>query len=439
MNKLICCSIVLAGVSAFADPSIKPASVKLSQAPNRLVTIEYEVQNEPAIVTVDILTNGVSIGAENFVAGLSGAANRLVAVGKHRVTWRPDRTWEGHVFEHAEVKASVTAWATNQPPDYMAVDLVAADKVFFYTSTNALPKPLSDDSWRRDWLLLRKIPAANVAWRMGAASTQPGSVGSGIDYSANEIPHYVTLTEDYFLGVFEATYAQCVNIGTVSSAGHGSDTAKYRAQDAGDLIAAVDCKMADLRGNWQALQPITDGSFFGKLRAKASGKILFDLPTDAQWEFACRAGQGTGLYSGEEISEDNRYKDNSLEVRLDRLGWYSQNSELEIASANVRTPHRVGEKDPNGYGLYDMLGNAGEMCRDWFSSGASYSDGSDEIDPLQETAGSHLLRGGSFAATARQCRCAYREACGTGGTLSAGFRVYCPVNMGEMVPFPPVQ
>ncbi len=112
-----------------------------------------------------------------------------------------------------------------------------------------------------------------------------------------------------------------------------------------------------------------------------AGRGELGIPTEAQWEFACRAGT-TGLLSG----------------KLDDVAWYDQNSD--------RRTHRVGTKEPNAFGIYDMHGNVWEWCRDYYSE--HYSSGP-VIDPTGPAAGTgRVYRGGSWGSSPSGCRSAYR-------------------------------
>ena len=113
----------------------------------------------------------------------------------------------------------------------------------------------------------------------------------------------------------------------------------------------------------------------------------FRLPTEAEWEYACRAGT-TGVYN--------------IDCPLDRLGWYRGNSK--------KRTHEVCGKNSNAWGLYDMHGNVWEWCADWY---AEYSDG-DAIDPTGPDSGEieeeeRVLRGGSWGTRADRCRSACRN------------------------------
>ncbi len=125
--------------------------------------------------------------------------------------------------------------------------------------------------------------------------------------------------------------------------------------------------------------------FIAKLNSLgiAPAGLKFRLPTEAEWEYACRAG-ASGPYAGSS---------------LDSMGWYKDNSGYNN--------HEVGKKAPNAWGLYDMHGNVWEWCSDWFAS-ATY-DAASQTDPTGPASGSdRVLRGGSCYSSAKYCRSADR-------------------------------
>lgn len=140
--------------------------------------------------------------------------------------------------------------------------------------------------------------------------------------------------------------------------------------------------------------------------------VDFDLPTSAQWEYACRAGTTTLLYSGEAMVDANVYK----------LGWIYGNSSKGTQN------HPVGQKIPNGWGLYDMLGNNREWCLDWYH-GTPSSD--DVVDPMgPETGSDRVLRGGDYSMVTKDFRPSASYFIGDIENRNAdqtGFRVACPV------------
>ena len=125
--------------------------------------------------------------------------------------------------------------------------------------------------------------------------------------------------------------------------------------------------------------------FCKKLSQKESK--TYRLPTDAEWEYACRAGSNTRFSFGDSDS------------MLGDYAWYSSNSDSKT--------HPVGQKRPNSFSLYDMHGNVYEWCQDWY--GDSYYSNSPEVDRQGPSSGDYrVLRGGSRYDAPRFCRSATR-------------------------------
>jgi formylglycine-generating enzyme required for sulfatase activity len=132
-------------------------------------------------------------------------------------------------------------------------------------------------------------------------------------------------------------------------------------------------------------------------------KSGFRLPTEAEWEYACRAGTTTNYYTG------------NLESDLTRAGWYSSNSSGKT--------HLVGRKTPNAWGLYDMHGNVYERVADWYD--AAYYRKAENVDPRGPASGTQrVARGGSWDHDLGGVRCAVRVAIPAEGQADdLGFRV----------------
>jgi formylglycine-generating enzyme required for sulfatase activity len=140
-----------------------------------------------------------------------------------------------------------------------------------------------------------------------------------------------------------------------------------------------------------------DAQGFCRRLSQKDGRT-YRLPTEAEWEYACRGGT-TGPYAGD----------------LEAMAWHRENS-------GDRT-HRVGQKRPNAFGVYDMHGNVFEWCQNWHGDYAS----SPEVDPQGPAGGSYrVLRGGSWGTDPRLCRSAVRVgSTPDGGNSEVGFRVVC--------------
>ena len=197
-----------------------------------------------------------------------------------------------------------------------------------------------------------------------------------------ETQHEVTLTQGYWLGKYEVTQAQYETImGTNPSKWKGADlpVESVSWEDATNFCAkltAIERKIGRLPRGYE-----------------------YTLPTEAQWEYACRAGTTTALNSGKNLT------DREVCPNVDELGWYEHNSD--------QTTHSVGQKLPNAWGLYDMPGNVYEWCLDycdWIDWTAiitdTYIDGIK--DPLCKTGSYRIMRGGSYNHAALSCRSAIR-------------------------------
>jgi formylglycine-generating enzyme required for sulfatase activity len=176
-----------------------------------------------------------------------------------------------------------------------------------------------------------------------------------------EKQHKVTITQPFYLAKFELTQAQ------------------YEKIVASNPSTNKDPKLPVSNICW------ADADIYCQ-KASEKTKRTICLPTEAQWEYACRAGTNTAYYTGDD------------EAALDKAGWYGKNSE--------RRPHVGGEKAPNSFGLFDMIGNVRELVSDFYED----YDGKDTVDPMgPATAEKHISRGGAYAALFTEiCRCASR-------------------------------
>lgn len=174
-----------------------------------------------------------------------------------------------------------------------------------------------------------------------------------------------TLTRDFYMGVFEVTQKQYELVtGTKPASDRG----------VGDVYPVYKVSYDDVRGDsagagWPSSSAVDNMSFLGKLRARTG--LPFDLPTDAQWEYACRAGTTESCY----------WEGSSETVKT--CTWNAYNSYGNI--------HPVGEKAANALGLYDIFGNVSEWCLDWYG-GRTY--GKDPKGPLEGR--KRIIRGGSY-------------------------------------------
>ena len=395
---------LLGTLGVFAAPTATITSA-VQDADTRVVTVNYTL-SEAAIVTLDVLTNGVSIGAGN-IKSVWGDANKKLAAGNHTLMWLPLDDWPVNLGSDG-CQIAVTLWSLENPPPYMVVMLGMASNVNFYAAAEAVPCGVVSDLSRRYQMVFSKIPAVGVRWQMGQSTP--------VRAEDKEVAHYVTLTNDYYMGVFPVTFEQRNMMATASQ----SESKGPRPDNT--------TSYEQLRGVTSGHDWPNDGhnvaadSLIGQFRTQ-SGLEGLDLPTEAEWEFACRAGATTKWFFGDSDSV------------FDDYGWgkvsdYTKHGGKYYGSNNMQVP---GLLLPNTYGLYDMHGNVWEWCLDWYSEDYAVA-GSDVTAPTGPNSGSaRICRGGSFAHYPYQASAGFHATGATSAPGSSyytiGFRLCCPVNM----------
>jgi len=209
-----------------------------------------------------------------------------------------------------------------------------------------------------------------------------GSPDSDSEADSREKPqHRVQITKPFYLGVYEVTQAQYQKV-------VGSNPSTFK----GESLPVENVSWDDAVGFCKRLSEVAEERSAGR---------TYRLPTEAEWEYVCRAGS-TSKYS---------FGDSEAELRMH--AWYEQNSDEKT--------HPVGEKQANAWGLYDMQGNVWEWCQDCY--------GSYEAGPATDSSGPgsasyRVLRGGFWGNFGRICRSAFRRRLIPGDRIqSDGFRV----------------
>ena len=193
--------------------------------------------------------------------------------------------------------------------------------------------------------------------------------------------HEVTISKPFYMGIYEVTQAQWKALmGTEpwkAERALGYMRLQPRPQGFDDYpVAFVD--------SYDAIE-------FCRKLSKKTGRTV-SLPTEAQWEYACRAGTTTTFYFGDDLS------------KLIDYGWYGGKG----AGQKEDYAHRVGQLKPNPWGLYDMHGNVWEFCRDWYDK--DYYSRSPSVDPVNtKEIKNWCLRSGSFHSVPTVSRSAQRN------------------------------
>lgn len=344
-------ALALAGAAYASVPQITDFSVTQGDS-SRKVTIDYRITGEPAVVTVDVLTNGTSIGYANL-RGFVGDIYYVRPVSpegtSYQITWRPDKYWpEGGEIKDGSVSFKLTAWSTNAPPEWLVADLRMSKTVYFYPDPELFPAgpELTNNVYKTDYLIMRKIPAAGKTFVMG----QLGSTHSS--YAQRT----VSFSKDFYISIFAMTAGQYHRVVSKVIADDFANDESRRLPGVNVTKAACDNMAAAL------VQRFAD-----------SFSPNFNLPSSAEWEFACRAG----TVGGRPFPDDKMYE----------YVWYTVNSGGKLKE--------VGLKKPNAWLLYDMIGNVNEFTRDVYKALTPSSE--PILDPESTGTGSTwVFHGGAF-------------------------------------------
>ena len=423
MKTILCVVTSALATMLVASDTPEVSNVVMSQAATgRKVTITYDLGNAPdgAVVTLDIETNktGTATNVDSDWVSIGGAAVcnaqgdvwTKVSQGSHTITWRPDLSWEGHkvALANGGARAVVTAWTLDNTPDYMVVDISAAaqqNTQKYYPSVDFIPGGLlGRPEYRTTAIVMRKIMAKDVTWTMGSTTLETAR------NTASEATHPVTLTNNYYIGVFEVTQAQWELIQPNRTAPSYFNNAADRAMRPVEQVCYNEIRNnsgtstgGDSTYNWPA-DP-NPSSFLGRLRTKTG--IDFELPSDAQWEFAARAGNGDTKW-GDGSGITNADEDENLQrVARCRMtgGWVGGTSEPDQSCGATNGTAIVGSYAPNSWGIYDMHGNVWEWCLDWFADNISGLNGAVNT----ASTGTRVNRGGTYGNVAGSCRPARRR------------------------------
>ncbi|MXV85063.1 formylglycine-generating enzyme family protein, partial [Candidatus Poribacteria bacterium] len=213
--------------------------------------------------------------------------------------------------------------------------------------------------------------ATGTFW-MGSPSSEAGG-------RSDEALHEVEISSGFWLGRYEVTQGQWEAV---------MGTRPWSGRD----HVVSDLSHPAVSISWNAVQ-----RFIGRLN-DAAGDSLYRLPSEAEWEYACRAGSRTRWSFGDDESVLGDY------------AWYWDNA----WDVGEEYAHAVGTKWPNAWGLYDMHGNVYEWVQDWY--GSDYYDVSPRVDPRGPSSGSlRVGRGGSFVDGASDLRSADRSGFSPGG------------------------
>lgn len=340
LNTLLVLCFSFAG---FAAPEVKDVTARQRYPWNGLVDIDYTItgsDTEDTAIAVQVTDTdtGKVYTPTNFLEAPPTVA------GRHRITWSTEADGLNLIASNVTVTVSLlkydAAAITNDL--FYVIDLSGGPDATRWpvSCLAAVPKGGWTDEYKTTKLVLRRI--------------EKGSI-SGINGEISDAVSSITIDKPYYIGVFEVTSAQFM----LMTGGNGMSSPYLK----NDARPQEGISYDTLRGTSAgALYPdstaVDATSVIGILRAK-TGLTTLDLPTEAQWEYACRAGTTSDYNNG-----------GSTEADLATLGRYSGNGNDGRGgfSGGVTT---VGSYAPNRWGLYDMHGNVREWCLEWYFQGRS--------------------------------------------------------------------
>ena len=394
------------------SPVVSVSDIKCTQRTpwNGKVDIDYTVTCDKDDADIWVYPVGFDKDTNTTMAprALEGdGVNAPVKAGTHRMTWTVTDDYPN--FNSTAFTVKMTAIVGAAP--YMVVDLSGGVDAISYPVSylSSVPAGGWGDEYKTTKLVLRLVPSGSF-W-MGSPSDE-------WTRNDDETLHGVVLTKPFYIGVFECTQKQYELVMG------GNPSSRKGMKRPVEQVSYNHIRGAVNGAGWPTHNQVDADSFMGRLRSKAN--MLFDLPTEAQWEYACRAGTSTSLNSGknydwgENCNEVARWARNSKnsgsDYKYDGKGGYTQTA-------------IVGCYRENAWGLYDMHGNVDELCRDFYNRGLSAKG---VVDPFGANSSRdyssdsyRVCRGGNFDAHS-ELRSAYRGKVRPSTTYSTvGFRVYC--------------
>ena len=342
---------------------------ELNDEPSKKMMLELTAQRDTSdkvkALEEEIQTALAAGGEANYQKALELAAQMEPLDTKAAGKWR-NKAKETKLTKTAQDAANAKDWAKAREDATEAFALNADNAVAAEIMATAEANlPVTDGMLYLSGVPLKMIKVHAGSFLMGSPNDElgrddPSSFFKGTIWEDPEKQHRVTLTQDYWLGETEVTQEQ--------------------------WKAVMENNRSRNKGNQNPVENVSRSDamdFCNKLNEKYSGKLpagyKFSLPSEAQWEYACRAGTTTSLNSGKNITTIEK---GAACSNLDEVGWYCQNTD---------STQPVGKKKPNAWGFYDMHGNVNEWCSDLKKSGSNVYA---------------INRGGSYKSSPLYCRSA---------------------------------
>ena len=384
---------------------------------NGLVDIDYTITyDNGATLDIDdnlevmLVDHDVTPAVTNHAFTFLQAPLPMTA-GSHRITWDANADGVTSRIDKAQFVMKIRHYSEV----YMVIDVSGGSSTNCYPVdflNGAPPNGFTDPEYKGNKIVLRRIhPGSYMAG-------SPDNEANRTATAAREKQHRVALSQPFYIGIYEITQKQYKNV-------TGGDPSEYK----GDYRPVEKVSYNTIRGgNWPTTAAPGANTFMDMLIQKCKSKDSsgnytvsvegFDLPTEFQWEYACRAGTTGALNTTNEYA--NTTAEQEAQLRL--LGRYT-NNQTDGKGGYDANHTNVGSYQPNQWGLYDMHGNVWEWCRDWYQEDATALK--QFTDPKGAASGSYrVLRGGCWSSTVGNCRSAVRNRAATSyADAGSGFRL----------------
>ena len=371
MKAKILMAIMLAAYSWGQAATVSDVTARQRYPWNGMVDIDYTItgaDTEDTAIAVQVTDTdtGTVYTPTNFLEVPPTVA------GRHRITWSTEADGLNLIASNVTVTVSLVKYdAWNSKKRFLVIDLSGGSDAERWPVSylDAVPEGGWTDEYKTTKLVLRRIERGTIE-----------GINSPLGLS-------ITIDKPYYVGVFEVTSAQHEQM----TGGEGGDGRPVRE------VSYDELRGAERGALYPSLTTVDETSVIGILRAK-TGLATLDLPTEKQWEYACRAGTTSAYNNGGSTKED-----------LKTLGRYDSNgNDGRGGFSGVTT---VGSYAPNRWGLYDMHGNVSEWC----------------LDRYNQERTDRVARGGSYRDFSIHCRSGYRGNLykSSGGYDYNGFRLSC--------------
>lgn len=400
--------VAICASCAWGTPSITQVNVRQQWPWSTDINVDFHIVNDEGTpVDVSIaLTNGTKGVAVPFHA-VSGPRVGLTASGDYRLVIDSAKLDLGGATVLGDFSVTLSLAASRADRDFA---LYRIYNLITKTSTDVTVKALLNGEWgdvetdysfaggtyRPDDVLIWTGVTNNPAYKTNCLVMRYIPPGTFTMLAQRKSPGVqVTLTRGFYAGVFEATQGQCGLLRSDRAKSYYTNSAYAAMRPMGSLT------LGNVRGDNSRFFPQDyapgAAAYVGMART-ITGETTFDLPTEAQWEYAARAGCTEKWYNGatgsdvEIVSRLARHADNGGLLGGSTIPDWDSGPENGTAI--------VGSYIPNAYGLYDCIGNVNEICLDRYSDPASVIEGGPYTDPVGSTTADesfHVLKGGHYA------------------------------------------